>query len=162
MKTILTLLFCFALTLSAELKGEPLVPLQPWNTSEARDDAFVALMNQAIQIEKEAKAWNDYCQNAEGQGCADFRDLISEHLARFITEATVYKTEGSDCRANLRKRTIAFEMHLFQYDLTYGGRTVTSEKDIAERTKANTDLEAEKGPLEKDMDACLNEQKPKL
>jgi hypothetical protein len=161
MKTLLVLVFCAAITLNAEPTEQPR-PLGSWTETPAKDETFVALMTQAIQIEKEAKAWNDYCLDPDTKGCVEFRDLIATHLTAFIEEALAYNTPGTDCRANLRRRVIAFETKLFKFDLAYGGRVPTTDKDKQDKTKAEAELAAEKAPLEKDLDDCMTSDDQKL
>lgn len=126
----------------------------PDNLGQHVDEKFIGLLSWSKTLNTQAQSWNEICaENPDSEGCQLIRTRLEEGFRAFIQAAAGYTTPGTDCRADLRRRIVAFQTRLLQWNLDYAGKPATE----AARTESDA-VHRQEDELMADMTNCVDKK----
>ena len=94
------------------------------------DTEYLELVQQAADISESAGKWNDKCGDTPfSKDCAADQKMLSELWSRYIVRAAKFKTEGSDCRAEMRVKIINFNLQIALFNVGCAGTKHTDTQE---------------------------------
>jgi hypothetical protein len=117
---------------------------------------FMVLLKWAGDLSATASAWNGHCAKEKPDpNCAEYGDRLKVEMKAFVENALAVKSEGADCRAQLKMRVISHEIRLMKWNLDCGG-----QKPNTACIESEKEIDAESDSLAVEVKVCLGTAKP--
>lgn len=150
-----------------QLKKALLIPLLACGLTTAPakaqdfDTRYQALCVYAIVVDRDVQDWNDHCggnKDSKTEDCIRNRAILLEQAKMFITLASGYKNDKSNCIEDLETRTVNHDIGICNWNINCLGRD-KSNTPLDERCQdTSAALDNQLKDLLNDLKNCMQQK----